>query len=104
MTEKVYECKKELVLPRLDDDRDNFELGETMTDKLINKIATINLNDSERYYILRASKSQIPQNPITYKGTNRADCPVCDATVRGIKAPFGDWCSKCGQKLDWKVN
>lgn len=24
------------------------------------------------------------------------------ATVRGIKDPFGDWCGKCGQKLDWE--
>lgn len=39
--------------------------------------------------------------PITYIGTSRADCPVCGATVRGISKPFGDYCSHCGQKLDW---
>lgn len=50
---------------------------------------------------LKAFEKQIPKNPITYKGTNRADCPVCGATVRGINEPFGDWCSRCGQKLDW---
>ena len=49
-----------------------------------------------------ALEKQIPKKPITYKGTNRADCCVCGATVRGIKEPFGDWCSKCGQKLDWE--
>lgn len=48
-----------------------------------------------------ALEKQIPKKPITYKDTNRADCPVCGATVRGIKEPFGDWCSKCGQALDW---
>lgn len=48
-----------------------------------------------------ALSKQIPKKPITYKGTNRADCPLCGATVRGIKEPFGDWCSKCGQALDW---
>ena len=42
-----------------------------------------------------------PKKPITYNRTNRADCPVCGATVRGIDKPFGKWCSKCGQKLDW---
>lgn len=42
-----------------------------------------------------------PKKPITYEQTNRADCPVCRAMVRGIDKPFGDWCSKCGQKLDW---
>ena len=44
---------------------------------------------------------RIPKKPIMHKDTNRADCPICGATVRGIKEPFGDWCSKCGQKLDW---
>ncbi|MBD5543772.1 MAG: hypothetical protein HDR01_05910 [Lachnospiraceae bacterium] len=50
---------------------------------------------------ISALEKQIPEKPITYKGTNRADCPVCGAMVRGIKEPFGDWCSKCGQALDW---
>lgn len=48
-----------------------------------------------------ARERQIPKKPIMHKDTNRADCPICGATVRGIKEPFGDWCSKCGQKLDW---
>lgn len=41
------------------------------------------------------------KNPITYSGTNRADCPICGATVRGIGKPFGEFCGKCGQRLDW---
>ncbi len=49
-----------------------------------------------------ALEKQMPKKPVTHKDTNRADCPVCGATVRGIKEPFGDWCSKCGQKLDWE--
>lgn len=32
------------------------------------------------------------------------DRPVCGATVRGIEKPFGDYCSKCGQKLNWSEN
>lgn len=48
-----------------------------------------------------ARERQRGKKPIIYKDTNRADCPICGATVRGIKEPFGDWCSKCGQKLDW---
>lgn len=51
-----------------------------------------------------ALEKQIPKKPITHKDTNRADCPICSATVRGIKEPFGDWCSKCGQRLDWGEN
>ena len=50
---------------------------------------------------VKALEKQIPKNPITHSNTNRADCPCCGATVRGIKNPFGDWCSNCGQKLDW---
>lgn len=38
---------------------------------------------------------------ITYSGTNRADRPICGATVRGIGKPFGEFCGKCGQRLDW---
>lgn len=43
-----------------------------------------------------------PKKPITYTKTNRADCPICKATVRGIDKPFGDYCNKCGKKLDWE--
>lgn len=50
---------------------------------------------------IAALEKQIPMKPITYAGTNRADCPKCGSTVRGIKEPFGDYCSKCGQKLDF---
>lgn len=50
---------------------------------------------------LAAVEKQAAKKPVTYKGTNRADCPICGATVRGISKPFGDWCSNCGQKLDW---
>ena len=50
---------------------------------------------------LAAVEKQEAKKPVTYKGTNRADCPICGATVRGISKPFGDWCSNCGQKLDW---
>lgn len=53
-------------------------------------------------YIIKVFKKQIPKKPIIYKGTNRADCPNCGATVRGIGKPFGNYCSYCGQKLNWK--
>ena len=50
---------------------------------------------------ISALEKQIPKKPVIYKGTNRADCPICGMTVRGIAKPFGDFCSKCGQRLDW---
>lgn len=50
---------------------------------------------------IEALEKQIAKRPITYPGTNRADCPQCGNTVRGIKEPFGDYCSKCGKKLEW---
>lgn len=49
-----------------------------------------------------AMERQKARKPITHKGTNRADCPICGATVRGIKEPFGGWCSKCGQRISWE--
>ncbi len=51
--------------------------------------------------LLEAGEKQVPKKPITYLGTNRADCPICLNTVRGIDKPFGDYCSKCGCRLDW---
>ena len=52
--------------------------------------------------LLEMMEQQTAKKAITYRGTNRADCPACGATVRGIGAPFGNWCSKCGQRLDWE--
>ncbi len=49
----------------------------------------------------KLKEKETPKKPVAYKDTNRADCPVCGATVRGLKEPFGNWCSKCGQALDW---
>lgn len=48
-----------------------------------------------------AREKMIPKEPITYKRTNRADCPICGKTVRGISKPFGNYCSNCGQALKW---
>lgn len=46
---------------------------------------------------------EIPKKPIIYHGTNRADCPVCMKTVRGIGKPFGKYCAGCGQRLKWEA-
>lgn len=43
-----------------------------------------------------------PKKPIEYPKTRRADCPNCGATVRGIDKPYGDYCSRCGQAIDWR--
>jgi hypothetical protein len=51
----------------------------------------------------RYMERQIPKKPITYPGTNRADCPVCMKTVRGIGKPFGKYCAGCGQRLKWEA-
>lgn len=48
-----------------------------------------------------ARNSRIKKKPITYTETNRADCPVCGAAVRGIGKPFGGFCAGCGQGIDW---
>lgn len=48
-----------------------------------------------------AMEKQKSKKPVTYRETNRADCPICGNTVRGIKKPFGTYCCGCGQKLDW---
>lgn len=50
---------------------------------------------------ISALKKQIQKKPVIYKNTHRADCPICGNTVRGIGKKFGNWCSHCGQALDW---
>lgn len=54
--------------------------------------------------VVEAREEQIAKKPITYPTTNRADCPICLNTVRGIDKPFGNYCSKCGCRLDWSDN
>lgn len=48
-----------------------------------------------------ARERQKAKKPLLHRDTNRADCPVCGGTVRGIDKPFGNWCSHCGQAIDW---
>lgn len=52
--------------------------------------------------IITCNVKENGKKPIIYERTNRADCPSCGASVRGIDKPFGDWCAKCGQKLNWE--
>ena len=54
-----------------------------------------------RQEAIKALQKQIPKKPIIYPVTNRADCPVCMKTVRGIGKPFGKYCAGCGQRLKW---
>ena len=81
----------------------------TENEKAINIRAIKALEEVQQYRALgtpeecrAAMEKQTAKKAITYRGTNRADCPACGATVRGIGAPFGNWCSKCGQRLDWE--
>lgn len=63
------------------------------------KVAITALEELQQYRAMgtveecrEAREKQKALNPVTYTGTNRADCPVCGATVRGIGKPFGNWC------------
>lgn len=56
-----------------------------------------NLNEYRDYKTIgtvdecrEAVEKQRAKKPIIYCGTNRADCPNCGNTVRGIKDPFGN--------------
>lgn len=64
----------------------NFD--KTQTAKLLKQVQELKERDTAK-------------KPITYSRTNRADCPICGATVRGIGKPFGEFCGKCGQRLDF---
>ena len=104
MTEK--ECIEKLkIFPKWN--RDDLWLNDGDMEDLVNSCVKA-LEEIQQYRAIgtveecrQARERQIGKKPILYKGTNRADCPVCGNTVRGINKPFGDWCSCCGQKLDW---
>lgn len=71
--------------------------------RIIEELDTSNSEENieAKKIAIAAMRKQIPEKPVTYKETNRADCPVCGETVRGIDKPYGKYCSGCGQKLDW---
>lgn len=84
------------------------ELLHKIRKEISEKILLPDLQEIQKYREIgtveecrEARERQIPKKPVLYKGTNGADCPVCGNTVRGISKPFGEWCSHCGNKLDW---
>ncbi len=76
------------------------EFGDWL-DRLKQGVVKCGELQSEVEELRKLKEKQEPKKPVTYERTNRADCPICRATVRGIDKPFGDWCSNCGQAIDW---
>lgn len=87
----IEECKKRI------DTIQNYMEGNRNADVLRCERSIFILEN-----VIKALEKQIAKKPVTYEHSNTADCPVCGNRVRGIKLPFGDWCSKCGQKLKWR--
>lgn len=80
--------------------------GDVYMEDAIRIIEGLDTSNSEenmeaKRMAVAAMKKQISKRPVTYTSTNRADCPVCGETVRGIDKPYGKYCSGCGQRLDW---
>ena len=80
--------------------------GDVQMEDAIRIIEGLDTSNSEenieaKKIAIAAMRKQIPKKPVTYKETNRAYCPVCGETVRGIDKPYGKYCSGCGQRLDW---
>lgn len=85
-------------------------VGQVITENTREKIygALWKLKDYEESglnpeQVQKLKERDTAKKPITYSGTNRADCPICGATVRGIGKPFGEFCGKCGQRLKWEA-
>lgn len=94
-----------------------LETGENIDDEIMReseenivilKAAITALEEIQQYRAIgtvkecrEAVEKQQAKKPVIYRETNRADCPSCGNTVRGIKEPFGNWCSKCGKKIEW---
>lgn len=78
------------------DDLDDLKNCESISSSHFKEVHGKNLE-----LAISALEKQIPKKPIEYNKTNRADCPVCWVTVRGIGKPYGSHCSGCGQKLNW---
>ena len=91
-----------------DENEQCYERCEGCCSEVINNVCTCRdatiISELEQYRAIgTAGERQGARKPVLYQDTNRADCPVCGNTVRGIDKPFGDWCSRCGQKLDWRI-
>jgi len=83
----------------IEEDEGSWIWAEEMFEGLDTSNSEENIKAKEM--AVAAMKKQIPKRPVTYASTNRADCPVCGETVRGIDNPYGKYCSRCGQRLDW---
>lgn len=85
-------------------------------DEIVNALnglrnADINIHDEIRYPSIMALEKQIPKKP-DYIADGYADvllcydyakCPICGHDFEyGINDWEADYCSDCGQKLDWK--
>ena len=85
-------------------------------DEMVNALnglrnADINIHDEIRYPSIMALEKQIPKKP-DYIADGYADgllcydyakCPICGHDFEyGINDWEADYCSDCGQKLDWK--
>ena len=55
---------------------------------LFTHLAITTVQEQPTVFDLDKISKEIPKKPITYPGTNRANCPVCMKTVRGIGKPF----------------
>ena len=87
---------------RLEDKCAECKMGRFVCDILNQYNKVIDFENSQCAKLMeQMHERNTAKKPITYSGTNRADCPICRATVRGIGKPFGEFCGKCGKRLDW---
>lgn len=70
-------------------------------EELVQQLAEYEDTGLDPEQVQQLKERDTAKKPITYSRTNRADCPICGATVRGIGKPFGEFCGKCGQRLDF---
>lgn len=85
---------------------DNKQALETLKGLCLCGICTTgDCANCERYNAknraVEALEKQIPKKPIAVYDAYRHDCPECGAYVGALATPFGNWCRKCGQRLDW---
>lgn len=83
------ECRKSVEICKAMIERgiepEDVENYIALEDELVKKGYTIG-------ELMQAKKRETAMKPI---------CPVCGENVRGLGKQWGNWCSHCGQKLDW---
>lgn len=69
--------------------------------KIVDKIVNASEDNDEVLDILEKAIPKKPVETLGIFGESAWECPWCGDEIRGM---FAEYCSTCGQKLNWEEN